>query len=119
MKSEDVQMMALNQEDEDSFEFEQEDHLTVDIGTLLGSGSNQKVTNTSSSHQPDLIKRVSQHRRSSTQVQDINESKVQQDNMLIEFFKNLEYRPDQSKTGTVRASYRAGDQMYNLYAIPG
>jgi hypothetical protein len=39
--------------------------------------------------------------------------------MLIEFFKNLEYRPDQSKTGTVRASYRAGDQMYNLYAIPG
>jgi len=41
------------------------------------------------------------------------------DNTLFEFFKSLDYRPGVAKTSTVRASYKAGTQQYNLFAIPG
>ena len=39
--------------------------------------------------------------------------------ILTDFFKSLDYRPEQMNKGTVRASYKTGDSFYNLYGIPG
>jgi hypothetical protein len=38
---------------------------------------------------------------------------------LFDFFKSLDYNPSQANQGTVRASYKTGNETYNIYGVPG
>ena len=57
--------------------------------------------------------------RGSQKPQDIDNRAQPGNNMLFDFFKSLDYRPDQMNQGTVRASYKSGENFYNLYGVPG
>ena len=57
--------------------------------------------------------------RGSIKPQDIGNKQQPSNNMLFDFFKSLDYRPDTANQGTVRASYKSGASLYNLYGVPG
>lgn len=38
---------------------------------------------------------------------------------LFDFFKSLDYNPSKVNQGTVRASYKTGNETYNIYGVPG
>lgn len=38
---------------------------------------------------------------------------------LFDFFKSLDYNPTAQNQGTVRASYKTGNETYNIYGAPG
>ena len=45
--------------------------------------------------------------------------KDQPNNQLFDFFKSLDYRPDnKNEKSTVRASYKSGRASYSLFGVP-
>lgn len=61
--------------------------------------------------------RGSKRGRDSKKPHDI-QSNDQYPDALFEFFKSLDYNPNNVNQGTVRASYRSGRASYNLYGVP-
>lgn len=61
--------------------------------------------------------RGSRRGRDSKKPHDI-QSNDQYPDALFEFFKSLDYNPNNVNQGTVRASYRSGRASYNLYGVP-
>ena len=95
-----------------------EPHLTVNLSNLLGTPNPDLMVNNSA--EKGKMGTMEQARRSSDRSKK-RSSIVQnvEDATLFEFFKSLEWKPNQGIQSTVRASYKAGNSQYNLYAVPG
>lgn len=106
---EDVEIIALNQDD-DEMEFEEE----VDDPDL--KFNNLVIDDTRKTVKMDEFMAVS---KQASLINQIANKKSKHDMDLLEFFNSLDFNPEKNIKGTVRASYKKGNQSYNLYAIPG
>lgn len=127
------ELIALNQEDELSMEFEEErgpEQLEVNLENLLsghGGRTSQIITNQLAKQGTPQGQGRRQSRRSSrrgskrdsVRAKDILGVNKAEDNTLFDFFKSLDFRPNQASSGTVRASYKSGRGSYSLYGVAG
>jgi hypothetical protein len=97
----------------------EEQHLMVNLSNLVGTPNPDLIVN-NSAEKGKMGTMVPEARRSSDRSKK-RSSIIQnvEDTTLFEFFKSLEWKPNQGIQSTVRASYKAGNSQYNLYAVPG